>query len=445
MKHSVLALFFLSAILGLTSFHSYGQIFGESPERQILNRGDVTPDMLMLLDLNKTGEVISIPQKTWFYGWSDDEWELIRYVEISYTDFRKSDTVIFYDSLGGTALSRFTFQYNEFHLETLFVLESYVEEEWVPTNRIETKYDIHLNVTENTQYIFNFGNWQIFSGKKHTYTYNGNSMITVKESQSYIALVGWKNDSKLLVDFDNQLTPGEIILQAWDSEMWVNDLKRSDIDWKEYDGKHAEGTFNSFIQSNWINNEEWEYELKQDLTWSSDYSYELIEQAYNAEEWVNSLREVVLFDDYQKPLEATYFEWVDGAWEQVDGEKYLYTYEDDDLLELISQEWEPTSGLVNVFKEVYDDFLHFENINENPRETVFSIYPNPASDQVTIEYTGAEEPQMMLMNICGQVVMEKKLRSGANQVNTGHLSQGVYIMLIFKDNLLMGSHKLIRR
>ena len=111
----------------------------------------------------------------------------------------------------------------------------------------------------------------------------------------------------------------------------------------------------------------------------------------------------------------------------------------------INFKWVKKNWQENTYKEVYDDFLHFENVNELPGETVFSIYPNPASEQVTIEYTGTEEPQMMLLNTCGQVVMEKKLRDGTNQVNTGHLSQGVYIMLIFNDNLLMGSHKLIRK
>ena len=129
MKHSVIALFFLSAILLLTTNPGYGQFFGKSPGKQITDRGDLTPEMIWSLELNKTSEIISIPQKSWFYGWSVDEWELIRYAEISYTDYRMTDTVVFYDSLGGTPLTRFTFQYNENLLETLFLSENYVKKE----------------------------------------------------------------------------------------------------------------------------------------------------------------------------------------------------------------------------------------------------------------------------------------------------------------------------
>lgn len=56
----------------------------------------------------------------------------------------------------------------------------------------------------------------------------------------------------------------------------------------------------------------------------------------------------------------------------------------------------------------------------------FSLYPNPASEEIQIHIASKYLPKLMILNCLGQVVHESNLQSDNESINIRHLSAGVY-------------------
>jgi hypothetical protein len=68
--------------------------------------------------------------------------------------------------------------------------------------------------------------------------------------------------------------------------------------------------------------------------------------------------------------------------------------------------------------------------------TSISVFPNPASDQLTVAYSGALSTDMSvsLVNMVGQVVSTQKTNNGKVVFNTTNLPDGIYIYTLEANN-----------
>ncbi|UTW62810.1 T9SS type A sorting domain-containing protein [bacterium SCSIO 12741] len=58
-----------------------------------------------------------------------------------------------------------------------------------------------------------------------------------------------------------------------------------------------------------------------------------------------------------------------------------------------------------------------------------SIFPNPASDWITLDYQGEEALQVTLLSVQGQIIQELELAGGTNQsLDLGSLPSGMYVV-----------------
>ena len=62
--------------------------------------------------------------------------------------------------------------------------------------------------------------------------------------------------------------------------------------------------------------------------------------------------------------------------------------------------------------------------NESP---LFSVYPNPCQNYINIENLNRIN-NVVVIDLLGNIVSEIQLKSGANQINTSALSEGVYFI-----------------
>lgn len=74
-------------------------------------------------------------------------------------------------------------------------------------------------------------------------------------------------------------------------------------------------------------------------------------------------------------------------------------------------------------------------------EQDISIYPNPTSDQFTINLEQASN--LKLFDLNGTSLMDLSLSAGSNKVNSDELSSGVYIMVIYQKDKITKSQKLV--
>lgn len=66
----------------------------------------------------------------------------------------------------------------------------------------------------------------------------------------------------------------------------------------------------------------------------------------------------------------------------------------------------------------------------------FKIYPNPATQTLTIETTNTKPFQIKVFNAVGQIVLTKQLNSSSETIEVNNLSQGVYILEIAADEII---------
>ena len=60
----------------------------------------------------------------------------------------------------------------------------------------------------------------------------------------------------------------------------------------------------------------------------------------------------------------------------------------------------------------------------------FSLYPNPAKNELKIEFNGFETAKISILNNLGQTVIYNKLNNRINTIDTSTLSAGMYIVKI---------------
>jgi len=82
-------------------------------------------------------------------------------------------------------------------------------------------------------------------------------------------------------------------------------------------------------------------------------------------------------------------------------------------------------------------------ISENGK-TAYSVYPNPTSDNITLNVSG-DATHAILYNVMGMQVANQTVTVGANTVNMSQLPAGVYFLRIFNGNETAGTVKVVRQ
>ena len=92
--------------------------------------------------------------------------------------------------------------------------------------------------------------------------------------------------------------------------------------------------------------------------------------------------------------------------------------------------------------------LGIENLS-NAQADLGNVFPNPANEKFTVEYTVANEGQagVVIRNMLGTTIREQAVPSGNGkvQVNTADLPEGIYFCSLFIDGKSVSTRKLVIR
>jgi hypothetical protein len=387
-----------------------------------------------------TNQTISLPQKQNFYSWADtiSDWQLRYYSEMSYLENGKIDTMTNFLSEGSDPKTRSIDIYDaEGRIEELIV-QTY-NDGWQYTSKNDYAYDQHGNLITELNYIWFNGNWSQISGTRNEYTYSGDDFLVETLRQNYNFISGWYNSFRQTYNFDGGTSPIEIIMQDWGSSSWINTQRMVDLDIKEYDAEHGAGIYNSYSMEKW-DGFNWVSDLHYDYTFSPEYpagGYSYIEQIYREGAWMDSIQYSSIYGDNGLISEVKTETWLGGQWVETEGNRYFYTIQDIDLLELIAQFWDSTSTYVNDTKIIYSDFLHIEGVQENAENQV-AVYPNPASKWIRVDLKDPEWRGIVsIVDITGRK-MKKVAFDGSNlMIPVGDLPDGLYFLRIEGNHAVM--------
>ena len=101
---------------------------------------------------------------------------------------------------------------------------------------------------------------------------------------------------------------------------------------------------------------------------------------------------------------------------------------------------------------LYVDNLSFDNLitsvqEQTDKNTLLNIYPNPASDIVTlnIDNTNNAELTLYIYNVIGTLVKSETLKQNQRQINIGDLINGVYIVTLKSKDFTVNQRLIIQR
>ena len=89
------------------------------------------------------------------------------------------------------------------------------------------------------------------------------------------------------------------------------------------------------------------------------------------------------------------------------------------------------------------EFEAVSGISESGK-TAYSVYPNPTTDNITLNVSG-DVTHAALYNVMGMQVAHQTVTVGANTVNMSQLPAGVYFLRIFNGNETAATLKVVRR
>jgi len=84
------------------------------------------------------------------------------------------------------------------------------------------------------------------------------------------------------------------------------------------------------------------------------------------------------------------------------------------------------------------------SVKENAlNNEIFTLFPNPANNMITINNTETGRYHMQLFDNTGKLIMHKKITTRVSEIDTDHLGNGVYFVRLYDSNGLSQMKKLI--
>lgn len=320
---------------------------------------------------------------------------------------------------------------------------------WVNEYKYKYTYDASGNMLTNDYQIWDtgIGQWVEWAIEKYTYDIEGN-MLTETHQTWNKQISEWVNDNLSIYTYDlagNMLTA---LNRRWKTttSAWVS-YSRSNY---TYDN---EGNRLSLLDQSTTEGGNWLNTRRHSYTW--DASRNLLMGIYETwlsgiNNWVNDYKRNFTYDASGNMLSAIYQEWEtgSGSWINVGKKDFNYNSKKvSGIVYLWSDGWTPNESSIElyIYKQLlfsgycfkaeayYSSYsLGIEDIQSN--ESIFFCSPNPAKDLVNVTNSYLKEANLKIYNMKGQLLNEKLLNTGQNEISVQNLTPGVYLFVMQSEN-----------
>ncbi len=105
-----------------------------------------------------------------------------------------------------------------------------------------------------------------------------------------------------------------------------------------------------------------------------------------------------------------------------------------------------TANLGNYSKQIRINIVDLETteIDENNVSTFVSIFPNPASDFITLNLNGQSANKIEIYDISGRMIFVSKINSDNTQINTSNFASGTYFVNVYNGEQKIAEEKIVK-
>ncbi|MEG1909976.1 MAG: T9SS type A sorting domain-containing protein [Bacteroidales bacterium] len=283
-----------------------------------------------------------------------------------------------------------TYKYNSQKLESRWVnyFWDYANGDWGASTSADYLYTSKAKDSVIFNKVWNTSKWDNESLSCYFYDQNENAMLRV----GYI----WKNDKWNFLEKDTMSYTPANQMESW-TNYFYNVTEYAPIARREYQ-YNGDGYLSQLTYLRWdFDSTLWDFEMKNTLA----------------------------YDEFGNAIFGNNYKWKDTAWVLGDGMIPFYYNKGKSM-----QYWPVTT-----VKSSYVDVARKSDIEELKSTLTSIVYPNPASDQVTIRLQGfTGEVQVQLTDLCGRSLSSSFYQAQGNSIQTelnlSTFPKGIYLIHI---------------
>lgn len=335
-----------------------------------------------------------------------------------------------------------------------FLMEDWLNNAWVNSTRGNNTYDTKGNLIKTEMEEYTDGKWQNAAiitytlnedntvketmtqawvegnwtdAMKTAYTYNGNKQVLTAYAQMNAGGM-WIDFSKITYTYNDQNQLTNQVTQI--ANILTMQLVNSEQETYSY---NSDGTENQVTTQTWNTSNQWENATR--FTNTYDNSKKVIadlNEKWENNAWVNDLKTSYTFNAAGLIQESTSQTWVNNAW--VNSLKDVFTYKNNDITEILTQKWDTSlSQWQNDSRLTYTyggTGIHTAGLTSHSLE----VFPNPFTDQVTIQSGLTGMHSIEVFNTSGQLIYSVKTSENSYKMDLGTLEKGVYLIKTPQNN-----------
>lgn len=286
---------------------------------------------------------------------------------------------------------------------------------------------------------------------KEEYIYDENNNWIGLESAWYDEVEGWELESRMVFELDENGAWAHGYSYEWDSmeEDWYPAMKYLDIVWINFDLiQFSEITIqvNPEVFGDWDYDKQmpleeiaWMNFLQMNAAYTDNGLMKLMQENFwddETEEWIPVFKLEMDYDHFDNTILEVESIFEAGEWSVMEGIKINMDYNDDLSINTMDgyalfQEWGNEYTLLVHFEYFYPiDYTAVPVVN---MPEALKIFPNPASSQLNVVWSGADEyVDITIIALDGRVVARYEQCYAATQMpvmlDVSQLNNGVYIV-----------------
>lgn len=239
--------------------------------------------------------------------------------------------------------------------------------------------------------------WMDFN--KISYTYNDQNQLINQVTQTFSQQsMGLVNFDQSTYSYNNDGTENQVITQNWNtSNQWENAARFTNT---YNDAKKVTSDLNEKWENNaWVNDSKTTYTLN-----AAGFVQESLEQTWENNAWVSSFKDAFSYNGNNEITEILIQRWN----------------------KLLSQ-WDNDSRLIYNYGTTG---IHPVDLSEPSLE----VFPNPFTDQITIQSQLKDLYDIEVFNMSGQLIYSVKTDKNSYKLDLGTLGKGVYLIKTPQNN-----------
>jgi hypothetical protein len=287
-----------------------------------------------------------------------------------------------------------------------------------------TTYTLNANstVASTLTQLWNQNKWEDSQSAIYTYDASGNNLLTLK-TRIYLGTV-WLDNSLTTNTYNGSNQRTQSISQALD--MLTMQLKNS---WQITFSYNADGTESQSIHKNYNSGtSQWDTQSRTTYTYNTSKKViTMLSEDYKSGNWVNDTKSTTTYNADNTIKEVLSQEWdaTGSAWK--DDSKELFTYQSGKNTQILTQEWKGTVW-ENASRITYTYPVTFILQPGTPGNEYLFVYPNPSSGVVNIKGNSADNSNIFIYNMQGQLVKTILKGSALSGIDLHFLNNGIYIV-----------------